>query len=222
MPITALSSLQKIPYCLYDDTEWHHAPPVSGWDAFLTYVKDQHEMKEPKLYTLVRDELGEPYDRMKVTDDREFQAALQLRKQLFLYEGANIKGVSPRKGKDGLPLMVTTTFSRPVLYNRRGSPSSRSGSSSPSSTSPPSRTRALQNLMANHVSERDRGHCVITSMASSVEIPCNNCHVIAAGEDVRKLDADYVKTLKHEILDDTEWTLVQPYLVQAAEYANRF
>ena len=191
----ALSSWRQIPYCLYEDSEWLHAPPVSGLDAFLTYAKSQHKMKEPKLYYVVTNELGEPYDRVKVLDDKEFQGALQLRNQLFLYEGA--KGESPRKGKDGLPLYVRTSL-RPMLsLDTAGS-----SSSSPS--------RRLQQLLADQVKARDRDRCVITGVSNKKEL-CHACHILAKDEKSRRIPIAFFEKLKRQ-LSAAEYRMMQPWL----------
>ena len=191
----ALSSLRQIPYCLYDDTEWLHAPPVSGLDAFLTYAKSQHKMKEPKVYYVVTNELGEPYDRVKVLDDREFQSALQLRNQLFLYEGA--KGESPRKGKDGLPLYIRTSLRPMASLDPAGS-----SSSSPS--------RRLQQLLADQVRTRDRDRCVITGVSNKKEL-CHACHILAKDERSRRIPTEFVERMKHD-LSAADYSKVQPWL----------
>lgn len=184
---SALSSVQQIPYCFYNGTEWFHAPPVSGWDAFLAYIKHQHDMKDPKFYTVVKDELGEPYDRVKILDDREFQGALQLRKQLFLYEGA--KGISPRKGKDDLPLYVKTSL-RPM-----GSLDTAGGASghSPSSGSP--KSSSLQTELAEQVKARDRERCVITGISNRKQL-CRACHILASDASRRRISIDFFRKLR--------------------------
>ena len=192
---TTLSSLQHIPYCLFNDTEWLHAPPVPGLDAFLAYVKSQHEMKEPRLYTVVRDESGEPYDRVKIMKDREFQGALQLRKQLFLFEGA--KGESPLKGKDGLPLYVRTSL-RPMM------PLDTAGSSSGSPS------RRLQQLLADQVKARDRDRCVITGVSNKKEL-CHACHILAKDERSRRIPTEFIEKMKHD-LSAADYSMVQPWL----------
>jgi hypothetical protein len=192
---TTISSLQQIPYCFYDDTEWLHAPPVPGLDAFVSYVKSQHKMKEPKLYTVVKDESGEPYDRVKIMNDREFQGALQLRRQLFLYEGA--KRESPRKGKDGLPMYVKTTLRPMVPLDSAGS-----SSSSPS--------RRLQQLLADQVKARDRDRCVITGVSNKKEL-CHACHILAKDERSRRIPTEFVERMKRD-LSAADYSKVQPWL----------
>ena len=154
-------------------------------------------MKEPKLYYVVTNELGEPYDRVKLLDDREFQGALQLRNQLFLYEGA--KGESPRKGKDGLPLYVRTSL-RPM-------PSLVTAGSSSSSPS-----RNLQQLLADQVKARDRERCVITGISNKKEL-CHACHILAKDEKSRRIPVESFEKVKRQ-LSAAEYSMMQPWLSQ--------
>ena len=73
---------------------------------FLAYIQQRHDMKEPKLYYVYLNELGDPIDRIKVEEDMYFLDAVQTRLSLFVYEGEKRKRAV--RGKDGLPLAVFT------------------------------------------------------------------------------------------------------------------
>ena len=132
---------------------------------------------------------------MKVMDDKEFQCTLQLRDQLFLYDGA--KGESPRKGKDGLPLYVRTSL-RPML-----SP----GTAGSSSSSP---SRHLQQLLADQVKTRDRERCVITGKSNKEEM-CHACRILAKDEKSRRIPIEFFEKLKRQ-LSAADYRMVQPSL----------
>jgi hypothetical protein len=179
--------------------------------AFLSYVKDEHKMEEPKLYTIITDILQQPCDRERVEDDYVFREALH-KNEFYVFEGGKGRG-SPKKGRDGLPLMVITS----IPYRGRGAPGS-ARSPPGSGSSPGSTKRTLQRAMRAVVKDRDR-RCVITGTEEKLGSECENCHIIAVDEDVRRLDVLFVKMLEIS-LKPTDWAWIQPLLEEQTEYVH--
>ena len=205
----------RVRYCLYNEKEWHRSGPCVTLADFLAYVRERHTMQTPKAYitTHILTTSGEHvWDREKVDDDL-FQSFQD--REFYVFEGANGKD-SPLKGRNGPPLIVDTRF---VSTNRgRGSPKSSSGSGSGSVISA-NRSSTLSSAMREAVMTRDR-YCVISGDMHRLGSECENCHIIALDENVRRLDPMWYGILKGTLEETDDWKWIEPLLVPRVGYVS--